>query len=101
MVIDERLAAQYFRDRNPIRRAHHGRGMRGTVDPYLIVGVVEYSPQWDHRGEQPTMYFHRVQYMSAEISVVARIAGDPATVGPLVRDTVKTPLPRCRPTWCR
>ena len=93
VVIDERLAAQHFRDRNPIGERITVRGMRSESHPYEIVGVVEYAPQWDHRDEQPTMYFHRVQYLSAEISVMARVAGDPAAAAQMVLRAVRTTAP--------
>jgi putative ABC transport system permease protein len=93
VVIDERLAAQHFRGANPIGERIRVRGMRPDADLYEIVGVVEYAPQWDHRDRQPTMYFHRVQYMSAEISVMARVAGDPAAAARMVLDTVRTTAP--------
>ncbi len=94
VVIDERLAARYFAGRNPIGERIQVRGMRPQSDLYEVVGVVEYSPQWDHRDEQPTMYFHRIQYLSAEISVMAKVAGDPTAAAQSVLEAVRTTAPQ-------
>jgi putative ABC transport system permease protein len=93
VVIDERLAARHFRGADPVGEHIRVRGMRGEAELYEIVGIVEYSPQWDHRDEQPTMYFHRVQYLSAEISIMARVAGDPALAAAMILDTVHATAP--------
>jgi len=39
------------------------------------------------------MYFHRLQYMSAEISITAAVAGDPALAAQMILDTVHTTAP--------
>lgn len=84
VVIDDRLGAREFGDANPVGRSLRVRGMTGDTIRAEIVGVVEYAPQGDHRDVRSTMYFPRIFYLSHEVSLVARIEGEPATVaGPL------------------
>jgi putative ABC transport system permease protein len=80
VVLDERLAEREFSGRDPIGQPLWVRGMEGDTLRAEIVGVVEYAPQGDHRDARPTMYFPRVFYQSHEVSLVAKIDGDPAAV---------------------
>ena len=80
VILDERLADREFQGRDPVGSALWVRGMEGDTLRARIVGVVEYAPQWDHRDARPTMYFPRVFYQSHEVSVVAKVEGDPAEV---------------------
>ena len=81
VILDARLARAEFPDVDPIGRRLFVRAMQGdTINPE-IVGVVEWSPQGDHRDDRPTMYLPRVQYQSHEVAVVAKVTGDPAVTG--------------------
>jgi len=89
VILDARLARAEFPDVDPIGQRLFVRGMLGdTINPE-IVGVVEWSPQGDHRDVRSTIYLPRVQYQSHEVAVVAKVTGDPATAGPALLRAIR------------
>jgi predicted permease len=93
VILDERLARREYPGLDPLGRTFWVRGMEGDTLQAEIVGVVERAPQWDHRDQRPTMYFPRTFYQSHEVSVVAKVAGDPALVAPMLSESVRAADP--------
>jgi putative ABC transport system permease protein len=89
VILDERLAEIEFPGENPVGRPLWVRGMEGDTLRAEIVGVVEYAPQWDHRDLKPTMYFPRIFYQSHEVSVVAKVEGDPTAVAEALGQAIR------------
>jgi ABC-type antimicrobial peptide transport system permease subunit len=90
VILDRRLAEREWGTRDPVGDHFWVRGMEGDTLQARVIGVVEHVPQWDHRDTQPTMYFPRVFYQSHEVSVVARVAGDPSRVGPALMSAIRS-----------
>ena len=87
--MDQRLARSEWGTEDPVGDWFWVRGMEGDTLQARVVGVVEYAPQGDHRDTRPTMYFPRVFYQSHEVSLVARVAGDPDRVGPALMAAIR------------
>lgn len=89
VVVDTRLADRAFGTDDPVGRTLHLRGLGPDTIPARVVGVVEWTPQWDHRDRQPTFYVPRALYRSHEVSLVARVRGDAAGVAPALARAVQ------------
>jgi predicted permease len=75
VVVDERLAAREWPGENPIGKqlALFEWGL-DRDEPYEVIGVVEYVPQWDHWDQRPSVYVPRRYWPSIEVSFGLRMA---------------------------
>jgi putative ABC transport system permease protein len=95
VIINETLAQQYFRGRDPIgKRLKDGGPERpiGPNNPWMtIVGVVgDVSYSGLAAPPEPTVYYPFRQATTTTQYVVARTTGDPRAVGAAARDIVAT-----------
>jgi predicted permease len=86
-IIDENLARQYWPNENPV-----GQHMRqgGTAWP-TIVGVVGHVNRTDLAGDtgKGTYYYCLPQRPIPLASIIVKTAGDPASLGPAIREAVR------------
>ena len=85
VLIDDYLATQFFPGENPVgRQIRHGRG------PATIIGVVGSVAQ-RQIGEprKAVSYYHFQQTWSGWMAIVVRSSTDAATVGTLIRTSVR------------
>ncbi len=80
VVVDRQLASQAFDGGDPVGRTVRVSGIGWDTVRARVVGVVEWTPQRDHRDARPTAYFPRRAYLSHEVSLVARVRGDAGIV---------------------
>jgi len=100
-VISQRLADEFFPGEDPV-----GRSIVLPWNPPLyleVVGVVGDVPMGSLRREtQPTMYWPLAQNGRLSVTLVARTAGDPATLAPTLQAAIhevdaNVPVSRLQP----
>jgi putative ABC transport system permease protein len=88
-VVDQKFAERHFPGEDPI-----GKGIdigNGTDGYYEIVGIVGDVRQMSmDSNPNPTMYVPYAQDVFSTMWVVARTNGDPAGLGPVVREVVRS-----------
>ena len=84
-IIDAALAARHWPGRDPVGETIVVDHLWNNPTEFVIAGVVENAPQWDHRDEEPTIYVSRGFFPNAELTYVVRTAGDPTLLAGPVR----------------
>jgi predicted permease len=89
-VVDEVLARQTWPAEDPLGNVVTVVGMEpGDTLRFEIVGVAEYAPQWDRRHVQPTLYFPRAFYRTAEVSLALRVEEDLLSLAGPLREAIR------------
>jgi predicted permease len=87
MIVNQTFAKRFFAGRNPV-----GRRVRGWGEWFTVVGVAQDS-KYHYPGEAPLPYFYvpfrQIYRADMQLAFYVRMAGDPKTALPLVREKVR------------
>ena len=89
-IVDEYMAQQLWPNQNPVGRRIHLGGVSDTTEPWItVVGVVGRVKQYTLDSDSRiAFYLPQTQYVTRDMNVVLRCAGDPASLATAVTDEV-------------